>query len=440
MTSIVDIYGENSNQAKEIRQQIKNKETYIQRNTDELEHERALAQDDFARSRYADAPFHGRLEKYRELANRLYYAVRALGFAERSHVRKVKPSTENEIIKCQNKVDKLIADLEEAQKKLADAERRRDPEEIKKIQAELKDQHEESINQCKLKLEQIKDEIAQVKDPNYKEDVNESKDIPVVKCPVNDVITHSEDEKPLDCKMDKKPLDKPLTESADRQALKADLKNNEEFKANWIKEVNKLDGIIDIFTNDGSDRVLILDKAGSEWCCYSDSPWGEREEEEWRADTDEEAFNELFDYCGDEFLQNMHDKYCSGKYVKDAANESLDEDTHAKEAKPEFDNKAGFNKALKLAKENDADVIYGYEGSDKHGGYRYFEIEPIICKNMTELRTATNEVMAKYHPSGSVLVAYKNKDYAESFNGDDDMTDEELAEELWKAHCEKVGK
>lgn len=45
------------------------------------------------------------------------------------------------------------------------------------------------------------------------ESLQESNDVPVVKCPVNDVITHSEDEKPLDCKMEKKPLEKPLTES-----------------------------------------------------------------------------------------------------------------------------------------------------------------------------------------------------------------------------------
>lgn len=41
----------------------------------------------------------------------------------------------------------------------------------------------------------------------------ESKDVPIEDCPVNDVITHSEDEKPLDCKMEKKPLEKPLTEA-----------------------------------------------------------------------------------------------------------------------------------------------------------------------------------------------------------------------------------
>lgn len=43
------------------------------------------------------------------------------------------------------------------------------------------------------------------------EELKEEK-IPVVDCHVNDVITHSEDEKPLDCEMKKKPLEKPLTE------------------------------------------------------------------------------------------------------------------------------------------------------------------------------------------------------------------------------------
>ena len=38
-------------------------------------------------------------------------------------------------------------------------------------------------------------------------DLEESKEVPVVQCPVNDVITHSEDEKPLACKDFKKKVD-----------------------------------------------------------------------------------------------------------------------------------------------------------------------------------------------------------------------------------------
>ena len=53
--------------------------------------------------------------------------------------------------------------------------------------------------------------------------LEESKDVPVVDCPVNDVITHSEDEKPLDCKMKKKPLEKPLTEDNDKEWGKDEL-------------------------------------------------------------------------------------------------------------------------------------------------------------------------------------------------------------------------
>lgn len=50
-------------------------------------------------------------------------------------------------------------------------------------------------------------------------EIVESKDVPVVDCLVNDVITHSEDEKPLDCENEKKPLEKPLTESEDEEPL-----------------------------------------------------------------------------------------------------------------------------------------------------------------------------------------------------------------------------
>ena len=41
----------------------------------------------------------------------------------------------------------------------------------------------------------------------------EGTDNAVVKCKVADVVTHSEDEKPVDCKGEKKPLEKPLTEA-----------------------------------------------------------------------------------------------------------------------------------------------------------------------------------------------------------------------------------
>ena len=55
------------------------------------------------------------------------------------------------------------------------------------------------------------------RDPEFDDDdffaVNTLEENAVVDCKVADVITHSEDEKPIDCKGEKKPLEKPLTEN-----------------------------------------------------------------------------------------------------------------------------------------------------------------------------------------------------------------------------------
>lgn len=79
---------------------------------------------------------------------------------------------------------------------------------------------------------------------------------------------------------------------------------------------------------------------------------------------------------------------------------------------------------MKIAKDNDADVIYGYMGSDKHGNYRYFAIEPIICKTDSELRSGVAQVMRQYHPAGSILTAYKDKAFIAE--GYDDVFNQEF--------------
>lgn len=62
------------------------------------------------------------------------------------------------------------------------------------------------------KAESLKEHIND-RDPAIESDQElEGTDNAVVDCKVADVITHSEDEKPVDCKGEKKPLEKPLTE------------------------------------------------------------------------------------------------------------------------------------------------------------------------------------------------------------------------------------
>lgn len=81
-------------------------------------------------------------------------------------------------------------------------------------------------------------------------------------------------------------------------------------------------------------------------------------------------------------------------------------------AKPEADLKKAHKDAIMCAKVYHKPVIYGYMGSDHHGSSRYFTFDdPIICN---DLEKDTANVMTKYHPSGSVLVAYPDKPIIES--------------------------
>ena len=87
--------------------------------------------------------------------------------------------------------------------------------------------------------------------------------------------------------------------------------------------------------------------------------------------------------------------------------EVLEEDTHPTGAQPEVDHKKAYNKALEIAKQNGKPVIYGYLGADHHGSRRAFELtDPIVCDDLDK---CTKDVMSKYHPAGSLYVAYPDK-------------------------------
>lgn len=118
-----------------------------------------------------------------------------------------------------------------------------------------------------------------------------------------------------------------------------------------------------------------------------------------------------------------------GAEFKQKFEAGLIEDTHASEAKPELDKEKAYEEAKKLADKSKKPVIYGYMGSNHHGAHRYYEIEPIICD---DLKKCTADVMSKYSPSGSVLVAYA--EVSES----DDITDIELVTKLEEARQKRL--
>lgn len=83
----------------------------------------------------------------------------------------------------------------------------------------------------------------------------------VVDCKAYNVIAHSEDEKPLDCKMEKKPLEKPLTEDLD-----ADLKAHNDYIEYLQKEIEDVKAKAEKEANEFikkalNDRVAELEAA-----------------------------------------------------------------------------------------------------------------------------------------------------------------------------------
>lgn len=113
--------------------------------------------------------------------------------------------------------------------------------------------------------------------------------------------------------------------------------------------------------------------------------------------------NDILWFEGEEVLKDLG--------IAEEDEEDFEEDEELDESvKPELDKVKAFNSALEIAKKENKPVIYGYMGSDHHGGNRYFPLDNIVCD---DLAVCTKEVMTKYHPSGSVLVAYPDKEPVE---------------------------
>lgn len=89
-----------------------------------------------------------------------------------------------------------------------------------------------------------------------------------------------------------------------------------------------------------------------------------------------------------------------------------------------------FNKALDLAKASNCPVIYGYQGVDpRTGQHCQLAVNPIICEDETT-QADVKAFENKYHPTGSIYVAYPKAEYPTDTLEEDDMSDEELAEKF----------
>ena len=121
--------------------------------------------------------------------------------------------------------EEAIAVYEEAADKIEELVSEEDIEETKEILDHIKEEEEEHIEELEALVDTEEIDEEETKGEELEEHVNEEHpaiesdqelegtDNAVVDCRVADVITHSEDEKPVDCEGKKKPLEKPLVEA-----------------------------------------------------------------------------------------------------------------------------------------------------------------------------------------------------------------------------------
>ena len=113
--------------------------------------------------------------------------------------------------------EEAITSYEEAEDKIEELSTEEPTEEVKEVFDHIKEEEEEHIEELETLLdteEESLEEHVNEEHPAIESDQElEGTDNAVVDCKVADVITHSEDEKPVDCKGEKEPLEKPLTEA-----------------------------------------------------------------------------------------------------------------------------------------------------------------------------------------------------------------------------------
>lgn len=212
----------------------------------------------------------------------------------------------------------------------------------------------------------------------------------VVDCEVADIITHSEDEKSLDCKGKKKPLEKPLTENMSKQNFFDEI---EEFGAVEI-EAGYLDYYTDVSFSDGSryceTRITLGKEDNKYFIAYTHfSDDGDEAEGEYETYDDFDSFWE---------------------YAQEWINleENLAEDTHAQYAKPAGDRVAAYNNALKYAKQHGVPYIYGYT---QVGNGKFFALEQPIKVKGGDTRTAEQEFRNQYKRCSTVYMVYPDKSF-----------------------------
>ena len=101
-----------------------------------------------------------------------------------------------------------------------------------------------------------------------------------------------------------------------------------------------------------------------------------------------------------------------------AKEKSLTESLVETKAKPEGDKIASYNAGLKLAKEKNKPVIYGYSNNRLNG--KFFKLDdPIVCDDIVKCQ---KDFRNQYKNCSVVFVAYPDKEFAEQESLNEDLT------------------
>ena len=313
-----------------------------------------------------------------------------------------------ELIKDADKLDELEAYFEELYPDGITATQINDilwfdGEEVLKYLG-LGDEEDEEIDES-IK-EHINDRPADIESDQEYQGVDNA----VVGCKKYTVVAHSEDEKPVDCKLEKPALEEPLA------GKKVDVKLNEAKKDDELPvdpEAAKLE--VHTMLNDlVADEIEAINGYDDAKAQIIDTPI---EHKDSILDTIDHIKGEEQEHI-DELIGATTEIPFDKEEAHDfaAEEESLAEETHAKYAKPEGDRVAAYNNALKYAKKENKPYIYGYTN---HAG-KFFAAETPM-KVTGRPVDAEKEFRSRYKNCNAVYVVYPDKDFI-----DEDLKEEKI--------------
>ena len=271
----------------------------------------------------------------------------------------------------------------------------------------LGDEEDEEIDES-IK-EHINDRPADIESEQKYQGVDNA----VVDCKKYTVVAHSEDEKPVDCKLEKPALEEPLAGEEVGVKLNEDKKDDKlpvDPEAAKLEVHTMLNDLVadEIEAINGYDdaKAQIIDTSIEHKDSILDTIDHIKEEEQ-------EHIDELIDAT----TEIPFEKEEAHDFA--AEEESLTEDTHAKYAKPEGDRVAAYNNALKYAKKESKPYIYGYTN---HTG-KFFAAETPMKVTGSPV-DAEKEFKSRYKNCNVVYVAYPDKDFIDENLKEDKKVDE----------------